>query len=514
MIETTVNPYISPRYSDIRVQFEVIDINAAEDATASATSEAEISKLNQTHNKEIEISQKIATLEPNYFLLDGSFILPDEEDNGEIGWWSDEISDEDGNINQVLEFAFTEDHSSIGFMIIFDDKANEYASDFTIQVYDADNILIDEDTVIGNNSSKYISEMPVDGYRKVRITFTKTSKSFRRVRVCEVVFGIIEIFDKDNTVELNLLYETSLNADVFSSHELSIVIDNKDRKYNMINPNGIYKYLQQGQVLKAKLGVGPSQHSVEKVNMGKFYYSYSQAEDNSITARITAHDKSYTLVNSRCRLGTTGSWTVNEAVAAVIADSGLDIVTVIPTNIGNRIINKCIPYNLSHRESLRMIAQAAMCTCYFNRDDELVFAELSIAETSVDVLDNDNMIEPARVSDLGRINRVELIVRDDYAETENIYVASNQLSGESERVKTFENPLAYNGQAVADWLLSIEQMRIKYELQERGNPAREITDTVKIVDAYNEDRNTIITKEEYMYNGILSANTEARGNSL
>lgn len=515
MQEISVNPYTSERWSDIRVKFELVDTDAAEDATPAATSEATISNLAQVHNRNDKMTKKMATLEKDYFLLDGSFELPDESDNGEIGWWSGEISDENRILitPQVLEFNFTKDHSSVGFTIFFDNKANEYASDFTIKVYDSMGILMDEDIVTDNNSNVYVSDMPVDRYRKVVITFTKTSKPYRRIRVCEVLFGIVEIFDKDNTTKMNLLYEVSLNAESFSSHELDITIDNSDKKYNMINPDGIYKYLQQGQELSAEMGVG-EERSVEKVNMGKFFYSYSQAEDDSITARITAHDLSFTLVSSRCRLGETGTWTVSEAVTAVIADSGLNITAIIPSNIGNRIINKCIPYNLSHREAFRMIAQAAMCTCYFNRDDELVFAELSVSETAVDILDNDNMSVPAKVKDTGRINRIELIVNDQYAETETIYTASNIETGENERVKTFENPLAHDGQNVVNWLLAIEQMRIKYELQERGNPAREIADIVKIYDAYNENRNAIITREEYMYDGTLTANTEARGNAL
>ncbi len=515
MQEAIINPYASTRWSDIRVKFQLADVDAAEDATVTATSEASISHLSQAHNKTDEMSGKLATLERNYFLLDGSFELPDENDNGETGWWSNEISDEDGYllVPQVLEFNFTKEHSSIGFTVVFDDKANEFAEDFTIQVYGNSGLLY-ENNVAGNTLHTYIVETPVEGYKKVVITFTKTSKSFRRVRVCEVVFGVIQIFDKNNTKELNLLYEISLNAESFSSHELDITIDNSDKKYNMINPNGIYKYLQQGQGLNVQVGVGDSPNSIVKVNMGRFYYSYSNAEDDSITARITANDLAYTLIQTRCRIGTTGTWTVNEAVNAVIADCGLDITVSILPEIGSRIINKCIPYNLSHREAIRMIAQASKSTCYFNRNDTLVFAEVTVSETSADVLNNDNMYTPAKVKDLGRINRIELIVNNQYAETETIYIASNKASGESERVKTFENPLAYDGQGVANWLLAIEQMRVKYELQERGNPAREISDTVKIYDAYNENRNAVITKEEYIYDGTLRANTEARGNSL
>ena len=117
------NPYADERWSNIRVVFELVDIDAAEDATPTVTSEAEISKLAQTHNRVVEMEKKLATLEQNYFLLDGSFELPDETDNGEVGWWSGEISDSNGAINQVLEFNFTEPQSSIGFTIAFDEKS-------------------------------------------------------------------------------------------------------------------------------------------------------------------------------------------------------------------------------------------------------------------------------------------------------------------------------------------------------------------------------------------------------
>ena len=126
------------------------------------------------------MEKKLATLEQNYFLLDGSFELPDENDNGEVGWWSGEISDSNGQISQLLEFNFTEPQSSIGFTVVFDEKANEYATDFKIEVFDPSYSLVANDNIIGNTLSRYVSEMPVDGYKRVKITFTKTSLPFRR----------------------------------------------------------------------------------------------------------------------------------------------------------------------------------------------------------------------------------------------------------------------------------------------------------------------------------------------
>jgi hypothetical protein len=512
MLSITKDPYSMERWSNARVEFDLTDIDAAEDATPIATSAAAISNISQTHDRVTEMSNKLATLEPDYFLLDGTFILPDESDNDEVGWWSSEMSDADGNFatDQVLQFDFTEDQSSVGFTVVFDDKADEYAKEFTIQVYDSSDTLLDEEDITENTLNTYISEMSVEDYRKVIITFTKTINSYRRIRVCEVSFGIVRIFTAENLQSVNVTGEIDPVAASLPSSELTFVIDNSDGVYNIINPDSVYSYLQEGQKIDVKIGIGEEENNIELIKMGRFYYTTSESSSNSLTADITANDLFYTLTDTTCGIGETGTWTVDEAVAAVILDSGLDITTNIPTAIGSRTINKCIPSDSSHLEALRLIAQAAMSTCYFNRDDELEFIEFEEG-TVVDTLDEDNMYESPTVSDLGRINKVELTVNDEYADTEVVYTSTNMKSSESEKLESISNALVYDGQNVADWLLSIYQQRIEYEIEERGNPARELGDTVQIYDAYDENKNAVITKQEFIYGGTLEANIEARG---
>lgn len=570
------NPYADERWSNIRVVFELVDIDAAEDATPTVTSEAEISKLAQTHNRVVEMEKKLATLEQNYFLLDGSFELPDETDNGEVGWWSGEISDSNGAINQVLEFNFTEPQSSIGFTIAFDEKANQYATDFKIEVFDPSDSLVSEDIVVGNTLNRYISEMPVDGYKRVKITFTKTSQPFRRIRVSEVVFGIIQNFDDANTTDLKLLYEISPSMENLPANELTVTIENTDRKYNMINPKGIYKYLQEGQGLNAEIAING-----EYVNMGRFYYTNSTAEDSSMTAQIVAHNQFYALDRGLYRKGINNVGTILGIVTDIIEDAGIELNITIPPAIANRVIGRNIPI-VSHREALRIVAQASMSSCYIDRNGILTLEELA-ESTPTDTLDNGNLYTPAKVEVREYINTVETTAYSTHVDTwdgkteiyqgsvvvngtkdiwittngaqitdvaitngtlnsaehymhasklnitatgdadieltgyqielrETIYRAQN-LSGNAEAIKQVENPLIRkeNAQVFADWCLSVAQKRLTYKLQERGNPAREIADTVKIYDAYNENRNAIITKQEYQFDGTLKANSEAWG---
>lgn len=579
------NPYPDERWSNIRVVFELIDVDAAEDAAPTATSEAEISKLTQTHNRVVEMEKKLAALEQNYFLLDGSFLLPDETDNGEVGWWSGEISDSNGVfvVPQVLEFAFTEPQSSIGFTVVFDERADQYASDFTIEVFDPSDLLVASDLVVGNTLSRYISETPVDGYQRVRITLTKTHLPYRRVRVSEVVFGIIQNWDKDNATRLNLLYEISPTMENLPSNELSVTIENTDHKYNMINPQGIYKYLQQGQGLNVEIGASDKRENLEYVNMGRYYFTNSTAEDSSMTAQITAHDQFYSLDRGLYRKGLNTTDTVQNIVSDIITDSGLSLTISMPANIASRVIGRNIPV-VSHREALRMVAQAAMSCCYIDREGVLKFSELA-ETTPVDALDSDNLYAPAKVGVSEYINVAEVayykfrdpdltddeIYKDiipingtktiwityepaknisptiaggtiDNAEyylyackltitavgdvtltltgrsldtSEGVYRAE-LLDGNPESIKRVENPLITStiAPAFASWVLASEQKRVNYALQERGNPAREIADTVKIYDAYGENRNAIITKQEYLFDGTLKANSEAWGGGI
>jgi hypothetical protein len=150
-----------------------------------------------------------------------------------------------------------------------------------------------------------------------------------------------------------------------------------------------------------------------------------------------------------------------------------------------------------------------MCTCYFNRDGVLVFADL-IETEPVDILDHSNLHKPVKVKVTDPVNTVEVIARDEYTGVETVYTASNKEPGETDHILTIRNPLVASAD-VAAWLLAIHQKRVRYGLTERGNPAREIADTVRIFDAYLENRNAIITKEEYLFDGTLKANVEAWG---
>ena len=92
-------------------------------------------------------------------------------------------------------------------------------------------------------------------------------------------------FDGDSLETVYITYSADLISEAFPSRQLNFTFENLDKKYNFINPNGLYAYLQQGQDIYAKAIING-----EKVDMGVFEYTAAQASDDEVTGRITAND--------------------------------------------------------------------------------------------------------------------------------------------------------------------------------------------------------------------------------
>ena len=577
------NAYPDARYSNMRVSFRLIDTTAQTDATASGTGyNTTVSQIVQSANGTETMTAKWATLETGGWPLDGSCsIMPDSVSSLQTGWWSN-ISDSDGNFSTspTLTFNFASAHSSIGFTVFFDDKANQYPKSMTITAYDASNAILATQTVTCK-SIKQVVEMPVTDYRKVVLSFSGTQQPNQSVRVAEVVFGIVQQFDKDNMTQSELLYEVAPLSDSQPCGQMTITIDNSDHKYNMLSPNSLYSYLQQGQYLQAEIGAGGSKNNLEYVNMGKFYFAKSEAADDSMTAKIMAYDRLYQLGKTTYRKGTNSTATVSTLINAVLTDANIGLTASIPTAIGSRIIGSCIPL-VSHREAIRIICEAASCVAYINRNDVLVLADIS-AGTVVDTLDGDNMYAYPTISVSDRVNTAYVSVYTTYTKlsttsvkaymgtvgisgtqtiwveysarvvspsttlssgtlnsavyymygalltitasgsititisgtdeqdtSESTYAGTNKTITETEQAVKVQNPLITStdmASAVATWLLA--QSRYTYSIKERGNPARELLDTVTITDAYAVNGNAVITREQYTFDGGLSCQTKA-----
>jgi len=495
------DPYSDVRWVGFNIRFELLDENAKDTAVPTVSGAESISQLEQLTDETTIMSGKYATLEPNSWLLGGGHkIMPDDVSEVQTGWWCDVLSDEEGAFSSPPSLSFYFGGISvdtIGYMLYFDSTADSYPDSIRVTTYASNQTTIIQQKTFTNNKHNCVIDMPVQGYYKVKFEFLTTSKPHRRVRLAECFFGIVQDFDGDSLEAVYITYGADLISEAFPSRQLDFTFENLDKKYNFINPNGLYAYLQQGQDIYAKAIING-----EKVDMGVFEYTAAQASDDEVTGRIIANDIVLLSLESVFNGGSNTTVTLQNAVSAVLA--GIDIETSLA--YPSYAVSMAIPQGTTRREALRMLAQAARCAIWIDRNGVLQIRPLITSETADDELNADNMPSMGGVGVSEPVDCVELTVRNEYAETETLYTA-----GAGRRVKAVENPCAHNGQEVADWILAQCNRRIRYDNQNRCNPAVEIGDTLKIHDAYSENRNAVVIGQDISFDGGLSARTKAVG---
>lgn len=490
-----------------RLEFQLVDIKAAEDATPTASAGAEISRLPEIVNTKLDMSGKYATFETDYWDLDGSMSLPPMIDESiyEVGWWSDELSLADSTFAspQLIEIDFGIDHTSAGITLRFDTIANEYASDFTISVYDSLDVLIDSDIVIGNTLSSYAFEEGLEDFRKVVVEITKWKGPFRRARVVEVVFGLIDIYTGDSLINLYVLEELDLISNSLPSNECKYIVDNSDNRFNVLNPEGIYKALQKQQKVIPSYGIEKAPGVTEFIPMGVYYLVEWESEQGALTASFTARDVTDLLQQTKFLETTYVSkslaFIINDIMSTTeIADYSVDLA------LDSIIVSGTLP-DSSHREALQKVAIAGMAIVYSDRNGSLIIRQLA-DPISQDYIDFDNVYtEPA-------IKLQKLINTINVKYGVSTYTLVDPLKPANDPISevTIDNPLISSlgiAEDVAAWLLVQLNKRFLYDINWRMNPAQEVGDGITVEDVFGINKIITLTRQEFEFNGTLSGKT-------
>lgn len=506
-------PFPVVREVDCLISFGVMDVNAKKDTTVVDTNDPGVfSNIRDTVNDVKSPSGCWAALEDNLWRLDGSFdILPENRIGAETGWWSSVISGSDRTFdeNPVIRFTFPVALSTLGWTLYFDPLSGQYVRKMRITAYNSSGTAVDTG-IYENSEAVFALQHYAGDYYAVEFEFMETSEPNRRVRLAEVDFGITKNYDRNSLGSVSMTYGADILSRSLPARELIFTFDNSDKQYNLLNPDGVYQYLQEGQRISAKIAIGG-----EEVDMGEFTFTSADVSRSGIVPEITAHDDMYLLDKSVFDGGTGAEMTLSAAIAAVLGD--YEIECAYDGSLASVKVTLSVPKNTSVRESIRMLAQAAMCTVYIDRDGALRFTKLSIASSEVGAITADELYDYSGVSISEPVDGVKLTVSNEYnldAEGKPIITVYTAGSlGVGSVVQSFTNPCvsASNGAACAEWFLAGLKMRKQYAVKNRCDPAVEIGDTVRIDDIFANRENAVVTGIEIDYSGGLSAVTKGVG---
>lgn len=499
------------RKTTSNVIFQIVDLTASPDATPTVTGEASISKKTQISDSQVYMSGKYATFENNYWKLDGSFVLPPKasETGYEVGWWSAELSLANNTFTnpQVLTINFTKDHTSVGLTILFDALANEYASDFTITAYDSLDTVISTETVTNNTLSKYVSQTGLTGYRKIVISVTKWCNPYRRVRVSEVGFGIISEYTGTELINVDVLEDIDTTSSQASTNELKFTLDNQSKVFNVLNPSGIYFYLERRQKINAYLGVETVDGIFEYAPMGTYYLTDWKSNEGALTATFTARDMLDILSQDKFTNTTYTNETLYNIAEAVFTAAGVTDYSI-DTALQSIVVSGTLT-DKTYREVLQYVAIAGMCVFYSDRYGTVRIKQLG-STASGETITMDNMYYSPKIDLDTMVNTIYVKV----GSSTYTYVDPVKPANELTISLTVDNPLISNNtiaQNVAIWILAERKKRYLYEINWRMNPAYECGDIVTAEDEFDEDKTIRITKQNFQFSGYLTGKTNGKG---
>lgn len=450
---------------------------------------------------------RYSTGEPNLTVLDGSCsIVPSSPPYGTTGFLSAEIFDDSSHPVIRLELP-SENKSSIpGVSICWSTVFNEYATDFSVSAYLGAKKLKTV-TVNGNKSIRSDVEVELSRFDAVELEVLKWCLPDRRVRVEQVKIGRYLVFDKTKILSYSHSSARDPISGQLSQESISFSLDNSDRTWDSVNPQGIYKYIYERQPVTVRYGMDVD-GKTEWVSGGMFFLSEWSVPANSIEASFQARDAFLYLSNTKYtgrKYGTLYEMCY-DALELLEADEITFDISDELKDYSTDITSDESTYHNS--DILQLAANAAGMALYQTRDGVIKINRVYGADASNPVLDIpvlNNYSWPEITFAQNMLNVVTTVGNATYAYPEN--PSGKGVSQTLSNVMLTKGILAKSRNALTE-SYGVLSNRRKASLTYRASPTIDALDMVKIHHQFNYDAVLLATNVKYTFNGCFKGTVE------
>ena len=450
---------------------------------------------------------RYSTGEPNLTVLDGSCnIVPSSPPYGTTGFLSAEIFDDSNHPVIRLELPSENKSSVPGVSICWSTVFGEYATDFSVSAYLGTSKLKTV-TVNGNKSVRSDVEVELSGFDAVEIEVLKWCLPDRRVRVEQVKIGRYLVFDKTKILSYSHSSARDPISGQLSQESISFSLDNSDRTWDSVNPQGIYKYIYERQPVTVRYGMDVD-GKTEWVSGGMFFLSEWSVPANSIEASFQARDAFLYLSSTKYtgrKYGTLYEMCY-DALELLEAD---EITFDISDELKNYSTNITSDESTYHNSDiLQLAANAAGMALYQTRDGVIKINRVYGSDASNPVLDIpvlNNYSWPEITFAQNMLNVVTTVGNATYAYPEN--PSGKGVSQTLSNVMLTKGILAKSRNALTE-SYGVLSNRRKASLAYRASPTIDALDMVKIHHQFNYDAVLLATNVKYTFNGCFKGTIE------
>ena len=309
--------------------------------------------------------EKIATFEPNRWLLDGSFRMrrllePIPE------WWSTFAADDP----HAIAFVFDAMYSFPGMTFTWDTVEASKPKRLTIRGYGPEGALLHEYVV--TEIANYI-EAPMQDVSKVTITVDEWALPLWRARIAKISFGLYVSYDSINNgrvMESSSIDATDPLASALPVHYISFDLRNLDQIFDPTLETGISKYLTQRQRIQVAWGFSLEPGRVEWSPPLSYFLSETLIEADSKNVTISAGSRLDFMTKELRRISYTGGRRSLQSLALEVLESS-DIIkskaSEKPWDISglSGLWDTMAPLGvMPANEALQLIASAGMCSLH------------------------------------------------------------------------------------------------------------------------------------------------------
>lgn len=192
----------------VKVKYGDIAPEAKENFTYTATNSEPFVNMAQFQQYNLDFPNYGNPCDYGSVLLNNQSVpFPKYPESSNMGYWSNIISDENGDFANDIVFTFTSSgqYSSQGFTITFDTYNNIYCTDLSITWYRNNQQIATES--FQPDSAFYFCQKNVENYDKIVMTFKKINMPYNRLKIRTIDFGYGAYFYGDELKNVSCIHE-------------------------------------------------------------------------------------------------------------------------------------------------------------------------------------------------------------------------------------------------------------------------------------------------------------------
>lgn len=354
----------------LKVKFNIVDPETNPDL--SSNSEEIFSDLDNIKETTIPQSKNYATLEKNFWLLNDSQPIYGSEEL-EQTYVSSYMSDKNCLFSDKACITLTSSVylTTLGLTMVFDSIDKNYAKKLKVKAYRDSTMIMDKDYTLSSYSDRLIfaDNEELVRWNKIEIYFIESSLPYRRIRVNQLLFGIMETYTDENLISAESKEKTTMINSELPTHTFKFTIDNMNKLFNPDNPQGWYRYILQQQPISYEWGYQLDGGTIEWILGGKMLLTGSvEVGENQVSFSTTSLINYLTKVYKKGVYNSSGRSLYDLAVD-VLEDSNIDSSQY---NLwsGLKSIKTDAPLpKLEARQLLQIIATTGNCILFTNREN-------------------------------------------------------------------------------------------------------------------------------------------------